>query len=326
MSTIIAVASGKGGVGKTLITASLAVALQRRGHTVLAVDADMGLRNLDLMFGMQDDVLFDIGDAVKGSCRPEEAIISIVGGLDFLAASQKHTWEKIDAPSYHYILETLSKEYDYTVIDCPPGRGRAFKDAAVIADRTFFVVEPTWSSMRDAARVMQYFNKHKRFNYDVLFNNFYGRDPGYVSVQEMLQLLSPETIAGILPHDPDIHAFAQKGTLIHAPASIPFFMAMEETMVYIETKESPHIDGLLTLLPEKETSLLGYSPELPQNNFQSDGIMKGLAAAELQKAAAILRGVSFPDKEETGEKTPIPPQISLRQRRQQSMSWRHYRR
>ena len=173
MSTIIAIASGKGGVGKTLVTASLAIALQRRGHSVLAVDADMGLRNLDLMFGMQDDVLYDIGDVIKGRCRAGEAVMTVADQLDFLAASQKHTWEKIDAPTYHYIVETLSKDHDYTLIDCPPGRGRAYKDATAIADRIFFVVEPTWSSMRDAARVMQFCNKRKRFNYDVLFNNFY---------------------------------------------------------------------------------------------------------------------------------------------------------
>ena len=178
MSTIIAIASGKGGVGKTLVTASLAIALQRRGHSVLAVDADMGLRNLDLMFGMQDDVLYDIGDVIKGRCRAGEAVMTVAGKLDFLAASQKHTWEKIDAPTYHYIVETLSKDHDYTLIDCPPGRGRAYKDATAIADRIFFVVEPTWSSMRDAARVMQFCNKRKRFNYDVLFNNFYSGVPG----------------------------------------------------------------------------------------------------------------------------------------------------
>ena len=205
MSTIIAIASGKGGVGKTLVTASLAIALQRRGHSVLAVDADMGLRNLDLMFGMQDDVLYDIGDVIKGRCRAGEAVMTVAGKLDFLAASQKHTWEKIDAPTYQYIVETLSKDHDYTLIDCPPGRGRAYKDATAIADRIFFVVEPTWSSMRDAARVMQFCNKRKRFNYDVLFNNFYSGVPGYVPVQDMLQILNPETVAGILPHDPAVH-------------------------------------------------------------------------------------------------------------------------
>ena len=81
MAAIIAVASGKGGVGKTLITASLAVSLQRHGHRVLAVDADMGLRNLDLMFGMQDDVLYDVGDVMntavprKRCCMSGNALI-----------------------------------------------------------------------------------------------------------------------------------------------------------------------------------------------------------------------------------------------------------
>lgn len=128
MATIIAVASGKGGVGKTLITASLAVSLQRHGHRVLAVDADMGLRNLDLMFGMQDDVLYDVGDVMKGNCSTKEALLHVTDQLDFLAASQKHTWEKIDAPSYQYIVEKVSQKYEYVLLDCPPGRGRAFKD------------------------------------------------------------------------------------------------------------------------------------------------------------------------------------------------------
>ena len=106
MSTIIAIASGKGGVGKTLVTASLAIALQRRGQSVLAVDADMGLRNLDLMFGMLDDVLYDIGDVIKGRGCAGEAVLTVADELEFLAACQKHTWEKIDAPTYQYIVET----------------------------------------------------------------------------------------------------------------------------------------------------------------------------------------------------------------------------
>ena len=241
MATIIAVASGKGGVGKTLITASLAVSLQRHGHRVLAVDADMGLRNLDLMFGMQDDVLYDVGDVMKGNCSTKEALLHVTDQLDFLAASQKHTWEKIDAPSYQYIVEKVSQKYEYVLLDCPPGRGRAFKDAVAIADTMFFVIEPTWSSMRDAARVMQFCNKHKRFHYDVLFNNFYGSDPGYVSVQEMLQILNPETIAGILPHDAVVHAAAQQGSLISCQDT-PFYDAMEQTVGYIETGKAVDVD------------------------------------------------------------------------------------
>lgn len=336
MSTIIAIASGKGGVGKTLVTASLAIVLQRRGHSVLAVDADMGLRNLDLMFGMQDDVLYDIGDVIKERCRADEAILTISDGLDFLAASQKHTWEKVDAPTYHYVVETLAREYDYVLIDCPPGRGRAYKDAAAIADRIFFVVEPTWSSMRDAARVMQFCNKRKRFNYDVLFNNFYCRVPGYVPVQDMLQILNPETVAGILPHDPAIHRAAQEGCLLHA-AGGPFMTALGQTAAYIEGAGAPDLDGLTALLPAAEglgPAAEEGSPQLEEEEKEALGPMKALAVAELQKAAALLEGTAADeDAADEGGRADRPEEparqargLSLRQRRAQSMAWRHYRR
>lgn len=341
MATIIAVASGKGGVGKTLITASLAVSLQRHGHRVLAVDADMGLRNLDLMFGMQDDVLYDVGDVMKGNCSTKDALLHVADQLDFLAASQKHTWEKIDAPSYQYIVEKVSQKYEYVLIDCPPGRGRAFKDAVAIADTMFFVIEPTWSSMRDAARVMQFCNKHKRFHYDVVFNNFYGSDPGYVSVQEMLQILNPETIAGILPHDAAVHAAAQQGSLISCQDT-PFYAAMEQTVGYIETGKAVDIDALTALLPAAE-QLAGPHQATETTTAAAEtppalGQMKALAAAELQKAAAVMTKMtnedtpsSFEsDTESTSKERPEPavsmPRISVRQRRQQSMAWRHYRR
>lgn len=342
MAAIIAVASGKGGVGKTLITASLAVSLQRHGHRVLAVDADMGLRNLDLMFGMQDDVLYDVGDVMKGHCSTQEALLHVRERLDFLAASQKHTWEKIDAPSYQYIVEKLAQKYEYVLIDCPPGRGRAFKDAVAIADTMFFVIEPTWSSMRDAARVMQFCNKHKRFRYDVLFNNFYGSDPGYVSVQEMLQILNPETVAGILPHDAAIHAAAQQGSLVSCQDT-PFWAAMEQTAAYIEDGTAIDVDALTALLPAAE-GISKTNPAKEETAVQEEtppalGQMKALAAAELQKAAAVMNQmaqqdappvVSVPDTASTSkakkEAAVSLPRISVRKRRQQSMAWRHYRR
>lgn len=342
MAAIIAVASGKGGVGKTLITASLAVSLQRHGHRVLAVDADMGLRNLDLMFGMQDDVLYDVGDVMKGHCSTKEALLHVADRLDFLAASQKHTWEKMDAPSYQYIVEKLAQKYEYVLIDCPPGRGRAFKDAVAIADTMFFVIEPTWSSMRDAARVMQFCNKHKRFRYDVLFNNFYGSDPGYVSVQEMLQILNPETVAGILPHDAAVHAAAQQGSLVSCQDT-PFCTAMEQTVAYIEDGTAIDIDALTALLPAaeriSEANPAKEKPAAPEETPPALGQMKALAAAELQKAAAVMAQMGQQDTPSaeteidtasTGrtkrEMTVSLPHISVRKRRQQSMAWRHYRR
>lgn len=148
MSRLIAIASGKGGVGKTLITASLSVLLQRRGYRVLAADADMGLRNLDLLFGMGDAVRYDASQAARGKCLPRQALVSVCPGLDVLPASQKRTWEKVDVPSFHYVLESLAGEYDYAFVDCPPGRDEAYRAATVrqrpdsVRCRTVAVVTP----------------------------------------------------------------------------------------------------------------------------------------------------------------------------------------
>ncbi|MCI1821559.1 MAG: AAA family ATPase [Megasphaera sp.] len=305
MSAIISIASGKGGVGKTLVTSTLAISLQRHGYSVLAVDADMGLRNLDLMFGVQDEILYDAVDIIKQRCLPNNAILAVSPGLDFLAASQKHTWEKIDASSYQYVLEDLAEHYDYVLLDCPPGRGQAYKKAVAIADYIFFVVEPTWTSMRDTSRVMQFCDKHKKFNYAILLNNFYQPSDAFVSVRTMLDMLDPEHLAGILPHSDVIQRAAQQGTLVAVPESNPFFKSLERTLVYIKKGTELPISDLEALLPN--------APDiaLPQ---EETAISEDEIAVE-EGSALTKQNI---EKKSAG--------LSLRQRRQESWSWRRYRR
>jgi septum site-determining protein MinD len=341
MSKIICIASGKGGVGKTLVTAALSIALQRQHCSVLAVDADMGLRNLDLMFGVQNSVLYDMGDILKGRCQPQDAVIPLMDGLDFLAASQKRTWEKIDASTFHYTVETLSAKYDYTLIDCPPGRGLPYKAAVSIADRIFFVVEPTWASLRDAGRVMQFCDKHKQFNYDILCNNFFRNDPAYVTVDEMFNVLNPESVAGILPHDNAVQQAVKEGDFIHVDEDNPFFRALGQTVSYITDGINPSVEELLQWLPDSEAETMMSSRHDDDLVPKQENHIKGMAAAELKKAAAILaNGPAVEAADETnvtrtGNQENNDEQVvengkgkgmSLRQRRQQSMAWRHYHR
>lgn len=336
MSHIICIASGKGGVGKTLVTAALSIALQRHHCSVLAVDADMGLRNLDLMFGVQDSVLYDSGDLLKGKCRPEDAVITLTEGLDFLAASQKRTWEKVDTQTFQYIVETLSSHYDYTIVDCPPGRGQAYKNSVAIADRIFFVVEPTWSSLRDVGRIMQFCDKHKQFNYDVLCNNFYRQNPACVTIDEMFSVLNPESISGILPHDSVIQHAANDGTLLQVDEDNVFFKALEQTVAHIRTGQEVDVDSLVQLLPQCEdvvASQLSADDEVPDAEEK-------LETTKLKKAVAVLSGSSknnilsepketFADRAASkakSAKASVNYGLSLRQRRKQSSAWRHYRR
>ncbi|WP_296826965.1 AAA family ATPase [uncultured Megasphaera sp.] len=249
MSRLIAIASGKGGVGKTLITASLSVLLQRRGYRVLAADADMGLRNLDLLFGMDEAVKFDASQAARGKCLPRQALVSIAPGLDVLPASQKRTWEKVDIPSFHYVLESLAGEYDFAFVDCPPGRDEAYRAATALADQILFVVEPSPSSLHDAQRVIQYCMKQKRFHYDVILNNFFA--DGVISPTDAMAYLNRKTVAGILPHDEGIDLAAGQGEIHKASDQLPFFQALAKTADWLEKRTAIDQAELIGLLPRR---------------------------------------------------------------------------
>lgn len=249
MSRLIAIASGKGGVGKTLITAALSVLLQRRGHRVLAADADMGLRNLDLLFGLDGSIHYDAAQAARGKCLPGQALLPVVPGLDFLPASQKRTWERIDIPSYQYVLESLSGSYDYTLIDCPPGRDGAYQAATALADEILFVVEPSPSSLRDAAKVMQYVDRQKRFHYDVILNNFYA--DGLITADTAQSCLQTGHLAGLLPHDEGIDRSAGEGRIASVSESLPFCQALSATADWLETGQAIDTAALTALLPKQ---------------------------------------------------------------------------
>lgn len=354
MSYIIAVASGKGGVGKTLVTATLAVSLAKKGYSVLAADADMGLRDLDLLFGVQDEVLYDAVDVMKQRCTAEEAIIPVMPQLDFLAASQKHTWEKVDAPTFQYTLESLAPDYDYILIDCPPGRGRAYKDAVAIADEILFVVEPSWSSIRDASRVMQFCNKHKQFHYAALLNNFYDSADGFVPVKEALESLPAEHVAGVLPHDSTVNRLAQEGYIVHLDEKIPFYQAMEQTIAYLTGHVPVSIPDLVKFLPlEEQPAHVSKGTEEKrtcETNAAADEAIPAGAMEELVKAAAhvipgsmettdepeaIVQEQADAMAENVGSSTEPGSdsqsvsslmRVSLKQRRNQSRMWRQYRR
>lgn len=250
MSQLIAIASGKGGVGKTLITAVLAVLLQRRGHRVLAADADMGLRNLDLLFGLDGSIHYDAAQAARGKCLPGQALLTVTPGLDFLPASQKRTWERIDIPSYQYVLESLSGSYDYTLIDCPPGRDSACQAAMALADEILFVVEPSPSSLRDAAKVMQSVIRQKRFHYDVILNNFYA--DAVITPDTAKACLPVDHLAGLLPHDDGIDRAAGEGRIASAADSLPFCQALSATAAWLETGRAIEETALTALLPRHQ--------------------------------------------------------------------------
>ncbi len=155
MSKVISVISGKGGVGKTTVTANVGVGLSILGHKTVIVDTDIGLRNLDLALGLENNVIYDMVDLAMGECRLREAIIKDerYNQLGFLPTSQFKTENNINFEDFKKIINELKKIYEYIIIDAPAGIGEGFETAAKVSDIALIVVNPEPYSLRDADRV-----------------------------------------------------------------------------------------------------------------------------------------------------------------------------
>lgn len=156
MAEIIVVTSGKGGVGKTTTSASLAVGLARRGNRVAVVDFDVGLRNLDLIMGCERRVVYDFVNVIHGECTLKQALIKDkrVDSLYVLAASQTRDKDALTQDGVEKVLDELRADFDYVVCDSPAGIERGAFLAMYFADRAIVVVNPEVSSVRDSDRVL----------------------------------------------------------------------------------------------------------------------------------------------------------------------------
>lgn len=232
---IVTLASGKGGVGKTVLTALLGTALAARGRRVLLVDGDMGLRDLDLVLGMEDWVLFDIFDVATGRCFEEDAILNVAAGLDLLPASQRYRWEDVEGDAVLTVLEDVRQRYDYVLIDSPAGVGKGLYYTLDMADLVLLVAEPTWVSVRDTGRLMSDLHERRQFAYALVGNRF-GTTPA-LGVEEWAEAVGAEDLAGIIPYTPQLAAAAQDGALARRPKADALCTAIDAVVDYMETGE-----------------------------------------------------------------------------------------
>jgi septum site-determining protein MinD len=153
---IIVITSGKGGVGKTTATASIGAALALEGQRVAVVDMDIGLRNLDVVLGLENRVVFNIVDVVKGKCELRQAAIKDrrIDNLFLVPASQSDNKDVLAPEDMVKLGEQLRKEFDFVFMDCPAGIERGFENAVAAADGALVICTPDVSSVRDADRVI----------------------------------------------------------------------------------------------------------------------------------------------------------------------------
>ncbi len=151
----IVVTSGKGGVGKTTVTACLGKALAALGFRVVLLDADFGLNNLDVVLGLENRVVYDIADVIDNRCRVRQALVEAVrNGLYLLPSAHGYLGEKVTAQNLKLILKSLAVTFDYALVDCPAGIETGFKRAVTACERAIVVTTPHISAIRDASKVV----------------------------------------------------------------------------------------------------------------------------------------------------------------------------
>ncbi len=156
LGEVIVVTSGKGGVGKTTTTASIGAALAVRGKRVLVVDADIGLRNLDVILGLENRIVFNLVDVAKKLCKPQQAIIKSKksNNLFLLPASQTDEKDVVDENEVRAALDQFRREFNFIIVDSPAGIEQGFKNACAAADKALVVTTPEVPAIRDADRVV----------------------------------------------------------------------------------------------------------------------------------------------------------------------------
>lgn len=215
MSECIVITSGKGGVGKTTTTANLGVALALAGHTVVVVDADIGLRNLDVILGLENRIVYDLVNVVEGECRLKQALIKDkrTDNLFLLPAAQTRDKNSVTPQQMKELCEQLKEEFDYVLVDCPAGIEQGFRNSVAGADKALVVTTPEVSAIRDADRIIGLVEAAELPEPRLIINRFRQKmvDRGdMMDKDDILEILAIPLV-GMIPDHEDVIITANRG-------------------------------------------------------------------------------------------------------------------
>ncbi|MDQ2662635.1 MAG: septum site-determining protein MinD [Candidatus Eremiobacteraeota bacterium] len=210
----IVLTSGKGGVGKTTTTVNVGAALAKRGKSVILVDADIGLRNLDLVLGLEKRIVFDLVEVVEGRCQVRQALIKDkrFDSLSILPAAQTRDKDSVTEEQMRKVIDDLAAMADYVLIDCPAGIEGGFRNALAGADEAIVVTTPEVSAIRDADRVIGKLSE-RNMPMRLIINRIRPemvRAGDMLSVDDVCEILSAELL-GIVPDDEEIIDTTNRG-------------------------------------------------------------------------------------------------------------------
>lgn len=250
---VITITSGKGGVGKTTATANLGVALGLSGQRVVVIDADIGLRNLDVVMGLENRIVYDIVDVTEGYCRLRQALIrdKRVEELYLMPAAQTRDKTAVSPEDMIEICDQMRDEFDFILIDSPAGIEQGFRNAIAPADKVLIVTTPEVSAVRDADRIIGLIEAEEKGPASLIINRLRPEMVRYgnmLTTEDVVEILAIDLI-GIVPEDKAIIVSINKGVPIvlndRAPAGLAFHniarRLLGEEVPFLDIREMPNL-------------------------------------------------------------------------------------
>lgn len=215
MGEVIVVTSGKGGVGKTTTTANIGAGLSESGKKVVVIDTDLGLRNLDVVMGLENLIVYNLVDVIEGHCRMKQALIrdKRYENLYLLPSAQTKDKTAISPGQMKKLTSELKEEFDYVLLDCPAGIEQGFQNAIAGADRAIVVTTPEVSAIRDADRIIGLLEKNHLRDNHLLINRIrmdMVKRGDMMSVDDVTEILSIPLI-GAIPDDEQVVVATNQG-------------------------------------------------------------------------------------------------------------------
>ncbi len=218
MSEVIVITSGKGGVGKTTTTANIGAALALLGKKIAMIDTDIGLRNLDVIMGVENRIVYDLVDVAENKCPYTKALVrdKRFESLFLLPAAQSRDKSAVTVTQMKHIVRQMKDDFDYILIDCPAGIEQGFKNAIAAAEKAIVVAMPEVSSVRDADRIIGLLEKSDIQDIKLVINKLRPKmvkNGNMLSIEDMLDILAVDLL-GVVPDDEEIIVGANKGEYV----------------------------------------------------------------------------------------------------------------